>query len=162
MRLITILIGAVLMVGFQNCSQVDFAPADEEALVGKADFSSEEVADAEAEDDGSVADDDLAKDDDDVADDDTGKPSCKDKSDRKYICILDGAGKSVRLGSSDELLMENGRTVATVCMSKKACLDIVSQKFEVKSAEIRGFCPDRNPNVLSLSDEQVQAGIDEL
>lgn len=73
----------------------------------------------------------------------------------KYICILEGSGKSIRLGYSGGGLVEIGQTPKVVCMSQNACLNIVSQKFSVKGPEERGFCPNKNPHVIHLTDSQL-------
>ncbi|MCB0363297.1 MAG: hypothetical protein KDD35_11270 [Bdellovibrionales bacterium] len=72
-----------------------------------------------------------------------------------FICVLDGPGKSVRLGLIDNVLSQNDQTPRTVCLSKFACEELVSEKFYVKAAEPRGYCPDKNPHVISLTDEQI-------
>jgi len=78
-----------------------------------------------------------------------------------HICILEGSGKSVRLGLVGEnQLGEIGSTQNAVCMSKEACLNIVSQRFDVVSAEKRGFCKGKSPQVFHLSSAQLRDLLD--
>ncbi|MCB0392282.1 MAG: hypothetical protein KDD58_13400 [Bdellovibrionales bacterium] len=85
-----------------------------------------------------------------------------DKSKASYICILEGPGKSIRIGLINSTLAENGQTPETICMSKTACEEIIDQKFVVKSAETRGFCKGKNPHVHHLTDEEIQTLVDNI
>jgi hypothetical protein len=73
----------------------------------------------------------------------------------EYVCILLGPGKSVRLGVIDESLSLNGKTPKTICTTKRACLEIVSRRFTVKSAEKRGYCPNKNKHVVPMSEGEL-------
>lgn len=74
-----------------------------------------------------------------------------------FICILEGNGKSQRLGFTNQALFVNNKTPLTVCMSEHACLNIVSKKYEVKSAEDgRGFCKNAKADTIPLSDEELE------
>lgn len=79
-----------------------------------------------------------------------------------YVCILEGNGKSTKLAYLDNTLLGKVATPADVCMSRHACLDIVSQVFKVQEAAYRGFCPDKNPHVVTYSDAQLQAMIEKM
>lgn len=72
----------------------------------------------------------------------------------KYICILEGPGKSVRLGFDSEQLVAVGQTPQVVCTTQRACEEIVSQAFEVKTVAKRGFC-GKNPHTHSLSEADI-------
>lgn len=73
-----------------------------------------------------------------------------------YVCVLAGPGKSQLLGFLAEHLVSQNSTPDTVCTSKSACLDIVSEFFEVKGVEKRGYCGQRgNPHVVRLNSEKI-------
>lgn len=86
----------------------------------------------------------------------------KDEEEGVYVCVLEGHGRSIKLGYVEGELTGKVATPQDVCLSKNACLNIVSQAFEVKSAEKRGFCPNKNPHVVHFSDEEIQALIDKI
>ena len=83
------------------------------------------------------------------------------EGDKNFICILEGPGKSVRLGFINDKFAEHGKTPGVVCMSEKACNEQVSRVFNVKGPHKRGFCPDRNPHVLTMTYDQIKAMIDD-
>lgn len=90
-------------------------------------------------------------------DDDQDEEVSTDDGDRSYICILQGPGKSVKVGIVSDLLGGSNSASASVCMSKHACLDLMSQKFSVKGAEKRGYCPAKNKNAVDMSDAEIKA-----
>ncbi|MES2767694.1 MAG: hypothetical protein V4596_00995 [Bdellovibrionota bacterium] len=77
------------------------------------------------------------------------------RSDQVYICILDGSGKSQRLGLSNNQLVTVGSTPLTVCTTKRACLEFVSKKFNVVSAEYRGFCKENKGHSQQVSESEI-------
>lgn len=77
--------------------------------------------------------------------------------DHSYVCILQGPGQSVKVGIVSDLLSGGRSAAASVCMSKRACLELMSQKFAVKAAEKRGYCPAKNPNAVNMSDAEIKA-----
>lgn len=85
-----------------------------------------------------------------------GEGNVRDNSGLEYVCIVEGPGKSNKIGFQSSLISQNG-TPGDVCMTKQACLSIVSKAFAVKSAEKRGFCKNSNSNVFSMTDAQIQA-----
>jgi len=95
---------------------------------------------------------DKSDDDDKKSDDDSVK---QPTSQHAYVCVLKGSGKSLRLHASQGQLSSSTGTPREVCMSKNACLNIVSQVFEVKMAKSAGFCPDKNPHVVELNDDEI-------
>ncbi len=77
-----------------------------------------------------------------------------------YVCVLRSHGKSVKIAlSNDGSLGGKKGTPSDVCMSENACLNILSKSFEVVSAEKRGFCPNKNPHVIAMTDMQIQAAL---
>ena len=79
---------------------------------------------------------------------------------RHFICILEGSGKSQKLALVEDALLAQTSAVHTVCTTERGCLDIASQKFEVKSAEFRGYCKNGGADSVSLSEDQLQSVID--
>lgn len=75
-----------------------------------------------------------------------------------HICILAGPGKSRHIGYSNGLF-DDKDTPQSVCMSQRACLEIAAAAFDVKSAEVRGFCPNKNPHVVPMTDQEVADGV---
>ena len=85
-----------------------------------------------------------------------------DSSERMYVCVLEGPGNSIKLGFLQNVLEPKNGTPQDVCMTEHACEDIVSQVFAIKGPAARGFCPGRNPHVVSLSDSEIQSYVDAL
>lgn len=78
----------------------------------------------------------------------------------EYVCVLRSNGKSVKIALSNEgTLGGKTGTPSDVCMSENACLNILSKSFDVVSAEKRGFCPNKNPHVIAMTDMQIQAAL---
>jgi hypothetical protein len=90
--------------------------------------------------------------------DNSGEPSDDvDSGPQHFICIVDGPGKSQKLALVNNALTTQTSAVKTVCTTEKACLEIASQKFSVKSAEFRGFCKqDHDCHSVHLSESQLQ------
>ncbi len=78
-----------------------------------------------------------------------------------FTCVLEGPGSSVRLGAISEKLLAIKGVPNLICMTKLACEEIVSQKFVVKSSFASGFC-GKNPNVIVLSDDELQSLMQDL
>ncbi len=146
-----------IVFGFQNCSKpVSFSADAGSGLVHKIDTGDgdgDEVIIPNDDDGSSDEDDDSVVDHDD--DDSDSDDDSAVESDHGYVCILEGPGSSVRVGFDEELVVV-GSTIKEVCMSEHACLDIVSQKFSVKSAERRGFCPNKNKHVVEINDADIE------
>lgn len=87
-----------------------------------------------------------------------------DNSGPYNVCILDGPGKSVKLGATEAGVPRGQNKVpGVVCMSPNACLNIVSKRFKVKGPEFRGYCKvGGNPHVFHASDAQIKEKIDKL
>jgi len=79
----------------------------------------------------------------------------------EFVCILDGPGKSVKLGLIDGDLQGKNAVPSVVCMTERACGQIVARAFAVKSAEKRGYCKidSGNPNVIHMTDAQLEAKV---
>lgn len=140
----TILI-SLMTLGFQNCGGVNFNSQDGLALTAKnenPDLNSEINSDKDI-------DGDLA----------LNVDKDEDQLNPVYICILDGPGHSQSLGIIEEDLAWNGPTPNTLCMSKRACLEIASKKFPVKFAMKKGACKG-NPHVIHISDKDLSDKID--
>jgi hypothetical protein len=90
----------------------------------------------------------------------SNNPNDKEDS-SQFVCILNGSGNSTRLGQTSGSLTADTSAVNDVCMSEKACLEIVVKAFEVKGAEMRGYCKSSsgNPNVVRMSDKEVEDAI---
>lgn len=71
-------------------------------------------------------------------------------------CILNGPGKSLKLGLVASSLKGVHPVSSSVCITENACLQIVSQKFSVKGSYARGYCKG-NPHVVRLTDAEVQS-----
>lgn len=84
----------------------------------------------------------------------TDKEDANNKSDL-VACILDGPGKSIKLGIMSNKLDGVNSVAKSVCVTEHACLDLVSTAFKVKGVEDRGYCKN-NPNVVRLSDAEVK------
>jgi hypothetical protein len=164
-KLWIIFTAAVLILGFQNCSNgANFEATGD--LVLKAESDDSRVI---AMTDPSVIDpsiDDANDNDDSTAivpptmppvvdvpqmDDDGAK--------LEYVCVLRGQGKSVKIAFSNESLSGKKGTPSDVCMSENACLNILSKSFDVAGAEKRGFCPSKSANVISMTDMQIQQAL---
>lgn len=88
-------------------------------------------------------------------DDNRKKMDEQDDSKDLVACILDGPGKSIKLGLIQDHFAGDQSVANSVCISRHACLDLVSKKFDVKEAEDgRGYC-NGNPNVIRLDDKEV-------
>lgn len=78
-----------------------------------------------------------------------------------FVCVLHGNGNSVKVGLVNKALVGKVGTPSDVCMSENACLNIMSKKFDVKGPERRGFCPDKNPHVVPMTDAEIEASLAE-
>ncbi|MDZ4660104.1 MAG: hypothetical protein SGJ18_00660 [Pseudomonadota bacterium] len=145
------LLAAILF--FQNCSKVGFSSnsGNLTKVAGDPGATSANVSEdgddnllplGDGEGEGEVVEEDGDDDSDGLA--------------ANYICILKGPGKSIRVGFVGGELVEHGRTPKVVCMSRSACLNIISKAFDVKYPVKRGFCPNKNPHVIPFSDSELQ------
>lgn len=98
---------------------------------------------------------------DDDSDHDYADDGGASHSQASYVCVLEGRGKSVRLGQSSAGLSGDTSTVNDICMSKKACEEVVSKAFAVKGAEKRGYCGENNgrEDIVKMSDAEVNEAI---
>lgn len=171
MQRIFIIVGLLfLLSGFQNCQPARTSASD--SALSKAELTEVVSNDPEDEAEGEIAqpDDPGAP----VDVENPGRPgngngngNSSSNSDKDasglYVCILEGPGKSVKLGVTDAGVPQgqNPRP-GVLCMSKNACLNIASQAFGVKGPEFRGYCklPIR-PHVTHITDAQMQVKVDE-
>jgi len=91
------------------------------------------------------------------ADNSNGSDGVIDRSESQYICILEGKGKSLRLGYSNSELVSVGSTPQAVCTTQRGCLEIARQKFNVVSAEYRGFCKNDSAQSIQLTESELEA-----
>ncbi|CAN5591264.1 hypothetical protein BH10BDE1_BH10BDE1_34910 [soil metagenome] len=77
----------------------------------------------------------------------------------RFVCVLRGNGKSERIGLNGGTLAGQVGTPRDVCMSENACLKILSSKFDVQSAEPRGFCSNLSAHVVSMTDLEIQSAL---
>lgn len=80
-----------------------------------------------------------------------------------FICILEGPGKSVKLGLRPNAMAGGTSADQAVCMTQNACLNIVSKAFAVKMADRRGFCNQSGASGrVSMSDAQMEAAVSKV
>lgn len=77
-------------------------------------------------------------------------------TDQYLACILNGPGKSLKLGMVESSLDGVNAVARAVCVSEQACLGPIAEVFPVKGAYKRGYC-NHNRNVQRLTDAQVDA-----
>lgn len=177
MKISLILSTFLLVLGFQNCSNgVEFQAG---TLVAKGDSMDTNMGGGDlnnpgdvTQDIGEISDDissnNTSSDDvnsDDVNSDDTSlndESNSSQHNDHIFICIIEGHGNSQRVGYIEGALLGKNATPQDVCMSEKACNEIISQKIAIKGPAVRGFCPNKNPHVVEMSDEQIQVLVDAL
>src|SRR5262249_43077053 len=139
-RILIVLLGlAGLLTTFQNCQPARISSSSSDtAVVDKADLQLTPVVAYDPEDaNGSISQTSGA-----------GESSLN-----HFACILEGPGKSIKLGSSGG----QHQIPQVLCMSQEACLEIASQAFEVKGPEFRGYCkPQGNPHVAHVTNEDLQ------
>ena len=73
-------------------------------------------------------------------------------------CILEGPGLSVKAALYSNAFRGQNPVAQSACMTESACLKTVSKILPVKMAVRRGYCK-QNPNVVSLTDQQVEASV---
>ncbi|MGE3760011.1 MAG: hypothetical protein AB7H97_19745 [Pseudobdellovibrionaceae bacterium] len=147
MRLSIIMGLGLMIVSFQNCSKTSFstvegaqAKASEVLVPMDTDPDSVDQNDPKKEDHGKQCDRDK-----DI-----------DKENGEFVaCILDGPGKSIKLGIMSDKLDGVNSVAESVCVTENACLNLVSASFKVKGVEDRGYCK-HNHNVRRLSDAEVK------
>lgn len=171
----------MMVITFQNCGKSVGFSSEPSGLVATLDTNTIGDGSGDGSEDGDVGVD-LTPDprpapspiaDNDVDDDKAGGRSCggknphsgvkdsddvsDDRSDKAlhYVCILDGPGQSVKVGYQEEHLVGQVSTPHNVCMSKHACLNILSAAFSVQGPAYRGFCKERSPQIMVLSDQQI-------
>lgn len=140
---------ALVLMFFQNCQKASFSTASAESrskVLGQ-------IGELEDSEGGSIIQDGSEE---QLADDDNSGPY--------NVCILDGPGKSVKLGATEAGVPRGQNKIpGVVCMSPYACRSIVSKRFKVKGPEFRGYCKvNGNPHVFHATDAQIQEKINKL
>jgi hypothetical protein len=116
-------------------------------------------SDTGGDDDSSSGDDDSSSGDDDSSsgDDETAEPTPtpapnEGVAKRLYVCIIQETGKSWEVAYESE-----DKRAKDVCMSERACNNIIGRVAGAVVPEARRYCPDKNPNVRSFSDAEIEA-----
>jgi hypothetical protein len=154
----SIIVGMGLMiVSFQNCSKASFGPSKGTLSKSSALVPVDDTSDPDG---GSVVTGGDDHHNNQQMDDENSGHQCsreytKNNSGEFVACILDGPGKSIKLGMMSEKLDGVNSVAESVCVTRQACLDMVPTMFKVKGVETRGYC-DHNPNVRRLSDAEVK------
>ncbi len=78
-----------------------------------------------------------------------------------YLCVVAGKGKSTHIGLIEEVLAKNS-TPNSLCMTKNACLNIMSQSFDVIEAKYTGFCKNDKAHTFRIADGDAVALINQL
>lgn len=162
----------VLLVGFQNCQKAAISASDSYSKLTPVVQNDPEDGDANGELEQPATPEDPV---DPPAPptrpgNGNGNPGAgnngnSDDYTGNYVCILEGPGKSVKLGMSVEGVPRGQNKIPQVlCMSKNACLNIASQAFGVKGPYFRGYCklPQHNPHVTHITDADLQTKVDDL
>jgi hypothetical protein len=149
----------IVMTGFQNCSKTEFSSGEASSVSEKGalvELTAEEEAAGEL----------------DQLNQKEPKKSCRDRKQAQVqagfesqqglvACILNRSGKSLKLGYVESSLSGVTSVAQSVCISPAACLNIVSQAFQVEGVYDRGYC-DHNPNVKRLTDAEVQSLVEKI
>lgn len=157
----------LMVLSFQNCQKAALSSGSNDNL-SKADGVLTPVTANDPEDaQGTILQPDAPTSDTPTTDTpptDMGPYTSVDSGDGN-VCILDGPGKSVKLGMTSAGVPKGQNKIPQVlCMSANACLKIASQYFVVKGPEFRGYCklPHGNPHVTHISDADLQLKINDL
>lgn len=164
---ITVFLGAsILVFAFQNCSKNQFSAVGEDPVHTLSISSIENNDDIG---DGNPPGNDEPQEQEQAQEQEHGGCRNRDSKEAKksketnaafYVCILEGNGKSVKLGVREgQFVADNTSASIAACMSKNACETIVAAKTQVKAAYVRGFCKSNNPHVTLMSDAEVAAKV---
>lgn len=167
------LLTTVLLFSFQNCGKVNFA--ESQPSLSKSISSNNSTGSLAEVEDNCDKDKTLAQcqiDENDDKDhgtqkdnrDEKDKNSSKDDAQQtRFICVLEGHGRSIHLGFADNKFVAKNATPLSVCMTKYACESLVTKKLVVKSAEKTGFCKlNGNPHVIHMNDAELSRHLDQL
>lgn len=166
---------AVVLAAFQNCQQMNTGAGDADASSKVSGGQLTEVVQNDPEDNatGNINQPSEEESEAPRPGNAGGTPGNSGNNNGKnagglFVCILDGPGKSVKLGQVIGAAPAGQNPVpAVLCMSENACLNIASQVFTVKGPEFRGYCKlkngqPHNPHVNAITDAALQKLIDEL
>ena len=70
----------------------------------------------------------------------------------QYICLLDGPGRSIRLGLVESKAAAQHGVPSSLCMTKFACETLVAEKFKVKMALESVQCEKKKAHVIHIDD----------
>lgn len=194
----TIVISLAAIVSFQNCSQTNFEqmnsidtkvsgqnnqiiPSPPQGELVPIDMDDEDV-DADSRDDNHTQ---IVKEDDgkecDGKDHDHSKDTVKNSDDDKDdaevhptnpelgVCVIEGKGNSQKVGFLDDAVAEQPSAAKAICMSRKACLNIVKVYFGTPvKFEIQYCNPiakekehEKDHKRISMSDEELENHLSE-
>lgn len=154
---------ALLMAGFQNCTQTNFSSSADSA---QAKSQSSEfltpMEDEDADTNGDSVDDQIVQGP-QLGNQNAPRPPVAHEgrddsktSDHDFVaCILVDHGKSLKLGLIGTDAGGVHSVAESVCVTRSACLGEVAKHFQVEGAYERGYC-EHNPHVRRLSDSEVK------
>lgn len=154
-KLVAVLMLTGILGLFQNCSEVGFQESpnssNQKLTALELERGEEDLANVDEEGGGEGEDEPTVEEPGSEFPTPRG-PRVKESD--LVACILVDHGKSLKLGLIEGELAGGNSVAQSVCISRTACLDKVSEKFEVLGAYSRGYCKN-NPNVVRLSDEEI-------
>lgn len=86
----------------------------------------------------------------------------RSQEDQLYRCVVEDKGQAAHIGCSSGKASVDQSTPQTLCMSKTACLDIMSQAFKVKLAKKTGYCKNGTAHTRSITDQEAEDLVKEL
>ena len=154
---------ALLMAGFQNCTQTNFSSSADSAQAKS--LSNEFLTPMEIEDADTDGDskDDQVRQGPQLGNQNEPRPPVANEdrddsevSDHDYVaCILVDHGKSLKLGLIGSDAGGVHSVAESVCVTRAACLGEVAKHFQVEGAYDRGYCA-HNPHVRRLNNSEVK------
>lgn len=164
-RLLIIISVFVLLGLFQNCGQSVGFQDDAELISTEADLQTPLAQTIEI--DSSLGSYDQTLNPESTTspnsrlDDETLLPVIQQSGPSIYKCVLlSGAGDSLHIGFDGEELTAGSPGQNTVCISERACLEIIPLGFGETESKVTGHCRNGSPNTTTLSDAEVVGLVD--
>lgn len=160
-------LASVLVLAFQNCSQTRFGTGGADAnSLSKLDGNlTESYVSGSISQPGSeehIAEEQESSEEVSNGEDPGKRKGDGDKGQDLNLCILQGPGKSLRIGYAEAALKSTVGAPTDVCMSANACLNIISKKFEVKEIFPQP-CKGLLHNVaVKMTDAEIQVLVDKI
>ena len=160
-------VGAVITL-FQNCGdQVDFSTSDPVQTKGEVVLLEEQQPDLGDGQDGNEPPVIISEEGSEEGEErecsgrheERDSKHRDDEKQRHYICIIEGPGKSQKIGYINNVILVKEGTPSTVCMTRRACEEIIAVSFNVKAAKHSGYC-GKNKHTIQLSDEKLMELLD--